>query len=43
MSEGYLLSRRATIGIPLMAVAFALVLMIPELPLRRSVREPMPA
>jgi hypothetical protein len=50
MADGYLLSRRATlladaihpvfvIGIPLKAVTLALVLAIPELPLRRTVRE----
>jgi EmrB/QacA subfamily drug resistance transporter len=31
------------IGLPLMTVAFVLVLLIPETPLRRSVREPEPA
>ena len=31
------------VGLPLMAVAFVLVLLIPEMPLRRSVRETEPA
>jgi CBS domain containing-hemolysin-like protein len=31
------------IGIPVMAVTFLLVLLIPELPLRRTVREAVPA
>ena len=30
------------IGLPLMALALAVVLLIPETPLRRSVREPSP-
>jgi hypothetical protein len=39
-ADGYLLTRRATlVAMPLMAVTLGLVLLIPELPLRRTVRE----
>jgi hypothetical protein len=44
---GYLLSPRAihrvfVLGVPLMVLALRLVLLIPETPLRRSVREAGP-